>query len=131
MAANYSWLFVDGESQETFRIRSGDPVWQTGDDGSFEQARCNFDIVAEDGTGFKFSLRITGGVLESQGVDSTAGLMFGLGYDFAPQNKMSLFASATYSLAKYDDQMLLGDRDLELKVGGFAGEIGVKFFLGQ
>lgn len=75
MAANYSWLFVDGESQETFRIRSGDPVWQTGDDGSFEQARCNFDIVAEDGTGFKFSLRITGGVLESQGVDSTSGLM--------------------------------------------------------
>lgn len=75
MAAKYSWLFVDGESQEIFRIRTGDPVWQTSDDGSFEQARCNFDIIAEDGTGFKFSLRITGGVLESQGVEDPTGLL--------------------------------------------------------
>jgi len=75
VVAKYSWLFVDGESQETFRIQTGDPVWQTDDDGSFEQARCSFDIVTEDGTGFKFQLRITGGVLESQGVDNTTGLM--------------------------------------------------------
>ena len=75
MVAKYSWIFVDGESQETFRIKTGDPVWQTADDGSFEQARCSFDVVTEDGTGFKFQLRITGGVLESQGVDNTAGLI--------------------------------------------------------
>ena len=79
MAAKYSWLFVDGESQETFRIRTGDPVWQTSDDGSFEQARCTFDIVAADGTGFKFQLRVTGGVLESQGVDNADGLIKFLG----------------------------------------------------
>ena len=75
MTAKYSWLFVDGESQDTFRIRTGDPVWQTGDDGSFGEAHCSFDIVAEDGTGFKFSLRITGGVLESQGVENPTGLI--------------------------------------------------------
>ncbi len=75
MAAKYSWIFVDGESHETFRIRSGDPVWQTSDDGSFEQARCSFDILREDGTGFKFSLRITGGVLDSQGVEDPTGLI--------------------------------------------------------
>jgi len=75
VATKYSWIFVDGESQETFRIRSGDPVWQTADDGSFEQARCAFEIVTEDGTGFKFQLRITGGVLESQGVENTAALI--------------------------------------------------------
>jgi hypothetical protein len=79
MVAKYSWLFVDGESQQTFRIQTGDPVWQTADDGSFEQAHCNFDITTEDGTGFKFSLRITGGVLESQGVDNAAGLIRFLG----------------------------------------------------
>ena len=75
MVAKYSWIFVDGESQQTFRIRSGDPVWQADDDGSFEQARCVFDIITEDGTGFQFQLRITGGVLESQGVDNAEGLV--------------------------------------------------------
>ena len=75
MSAKYIWLFVDGESQETFRIRTGDPVWQTSDNGSFEQARCSFNIVAEDGTGFKFQLRVTGGVLESQGVNDADGLI--------------------------------------------------------
>ena len=79
MSAKYIWLFVDGESQETFRIRTGDPAWQTSDNGSFEQARCSFDIVAEDGTGFKFQLRVTGGVLESQGVNDADGLIKFLG----------------------------------------------------
>ena len=79
MSAKYIWLFVDGESQETFRIRTGDPAWQTSGNGSFEQARCSFDIVAEDGTGFKFQLRVTGGVLESQGVNDADGLIKFLG----------------------------------------------------
>ena len=79
MSAKYIWLFVDGESQETFRIRTGDPVWQTSDNGSFEQARCSFNIVAEDDTGFKFQLRVTGGVLESQGVNDADGLIKFLG----------------------------------------------------
>ena len=79
MSAKYIWLFVDGESQETFRIRTGDPAWQTSDNGSFEQARCSFAIVAEDGTGFKFQLRVTGGVLESQGVNDADGLIKFLG----------------------------------------------------
>ena len=79
MAAKYTWLFVDGESQETFRIRTGDPVWQTSDDGSFELARCTFDILAAVGTEFKFQLRVTGGVLESQGVENADGLIKFLG----------------------------------------------------
>ena len=79
MSAKYIWLFVDGESQETFRIRTGDPVWQTSDNGSFEQARCSCSIVAEDGTGFKFQLRVTGGVLESQGGNAAVGLIKFLG----------------------------------------------------
>ena len=72
--AKYSWIFVDAESQETFRIRSGDPVWETADDGKFEQAQCAFEIIAEDGTDFRFQLKITGGVLESQGVENPTGL---------------------------------------------------------
>jgi hypothetical protein len=75
VVAKYSWLFVDNESQETFRIRTGDPVWSTSDDGSFEQARCSFDIIGEDGTGFQLALRITGGVLDSQGVQNTEKLL--------------------------------------------------------
>ena len=67
--AKYSWIFVDAESQDTFRIRAGDPVWESGGDGKFEQVQCSFHVVGEDGTDFLFLLKITGGVLESQGVD--------------------------------------------------------------
>ncbi|MFQ5743407.1 MAG: hypothetical protein ACE5HV_07445 [Acidobacteriota bacterium] len=67
----YSWIFVDGQTQETFRIRSGDPVWETDEDGSFQQARCHFNVLSEDGTDFRFLLRISGGVLESQGIENT------------------------------------------------------------
>lgn len=63
--------------------------------------------------------------------DSTSGIMFGVGYDFSPQEKLSLFGAVTYSLAKYDDTKLLGGDNLELKVGGLAAEIGVKIFLGS
>ena len=68
--AKYAWLFVDGKTQETFRIRSGDPIWESGDDGIFSVAQCAFNIVGEDGTDFLFQLKITGGVLDSQGVGS-------------------------------------------------------------
>ena len=47
--AAYSWIFIDGESQQTFRIRSGDPVWETAEDGSIQQARCAFQVKSEDG----------------------------------------------------------------------------------
>lgn len=71
----YSWIFVDGASQQTFRIRCGDPAWETDEDGKLQQARCSFNIRTEDGTDFQFLLRISGGVLEGQGVDSTDQLL--------------------------------------------------------
>jgi hypothetical protein len=73
--AAYSWIFIDGESQQTFRIRSGDPVWETSEDGSIQQARCAFEVKSEDGSDFRFQLRVSGGVLESQGIDSSDGLI--------------------------------------------------------
>ncbi len=105
MAAKYSWLFVDGESQDTFRIRTGDPVWQTADDGSFEQARCSYDIGAEDGTGFKSSLRITGGVLESQGVENTEGLIRFIG------SKGADIIEGVINRGVRGDQQILWDSD--------------------
>ena len=73
--AAYSWIFIDGESQQTFRIRSGDPVWETSEDGAIQQARCAFEVHSEDGSDFRFQLRVSGGVLESQGIDSSDGLI--------------------------------------------------------
>lgn len=75
----YSWIFVDRETQQTFRIRTGDPMWETTEDGRLEQARCRFDIRADDGSDFRFVLRITGSVLEAQGVESADHLVRFLG----------------------------------------------------
>lgn len=73
--AAYSWIFIDAESQQTFRIRSGDPVWETSEDGDIQQARCAFEVKSEDGSDFRFQLRVSGGVLESQGIASSDGLI--------------------------------------------------------
>lgn len=73
--AIYSWIFIDAESQQAFRISSGDPVWETAEDGSIQQVRCAFEVFAEDGSDFRFQLRISGSVLESQGVESSEGLI--------------------------------------------------------
>lgn len=71
----YSWIFVDGDTQETFRIRSADPSWHADDDGNLEQAVCSFDIAAEDGSGYRFDLAISGGVLDAEGVDNSESLV--------------------------------------------------------
>ena len=73
--AAYSWIFIDAESQQTFRICSGDPVWETSEDGDIQQARCAFEVKSEDGSDFRFQLRVSGGVLESQGIASSDGLI--------------------------------------------------------
>ena len=61
---------------------------------------------------------------------STSGVVFGLGYDIAPMEKMTMFGAMTYSLVQFDDLKVARDDNLEVKVGGLAVEFGVKLFLG-
>ena len=101
----YSWIFIDAATQETFRIRSGDPAWETSDDGSFQQANCRFDISAEDGTDFRFVLRISGGVLEAQGIDSADGLIRFIG------SKGADIVEGVISRGVRGDQQILWESD--------------------
>lgn len=68
------WIFIDGASQEIFRIRYDDPAWEVDDDGRMETARCAFEIVADDGTAFEFNLQIAPNVLENQSVEDLEAL---------------------------------------------------------
>jgi len=66
----YSWIFVDKDTQDTFRIHIESPSWHANPDGKVEQATCSFDVAANDGHDYQFELRISGGVLESEGVET-------------------------------------------------------------
>ena len=68
------WLFVDGTTQQIFRIRSGEPSWQADDEQDFAMAECAFHIVADDGNAFDFVLRISGNVLADQSVENPGAL---------------------------------------------------------
>ena len=68
------WIFIDGDSQEIFRIRQDDPDWESSEEGRLEIARCTFNIVADDGTSFDFMLQISGTVLKDHSVDDPEAL---------------------------------------------------------
>lgn len=63
------WIFVDGSTQQTFRIRLDPPSW----DPPFESADqddavCQFHITTDDGSAFNFQLQIDGDVLDENEV---------------------------------------------------------------
>lgn len=62
----YSWIFVDGATQQTFRIRSQDPAWETSEEGVWREAKVRFRVTADDGSHFDYLLQISRDVLASQ-----------------------------------------------------------------
>ena len=70
------WIFVDGETQQTFRIRLDLPDWAPPDeDGDQEEALCAFHVTADDGNAFALQLQISGDVLNENQVRDAAALL--------------------------------------------------------
>ncbi len=74
--ARFPWIFVDGATQETFRIRLDVPSWDPPDEGDEgDDAYCSFHIQADDGKAFAFQLSISGDVLDENQVRDAAALV--------------------------------------------------------
>lgn len=74
--ARLPWIFVDGATQQTFRIRLDLPPWQPVDvGGAKDEATCRFRIVPDDGNAFSFQLQIATDVLEDAGVKDVVTLL--------------------------------------------------------
>lgn len=75
----FSWIFVDGASQETFRIRLDDPMWQASEGGDWENAKVVFHVTTEDGTTFDFLVEVSRDVLEAAEVQDVDAFLEFLG----------------------------------------------------
>ena len=75
--ARLPWIFVDGSTQETFRIRLDVPSWEpkVEEDIPTDAAFCSFHITADDGDAFAFRLQISGDVLGENKIQEYAALM--------------------------------------------------------
>lgn len=70
------WIFVDGSTQQSFRIRLDDPRWTPMAEGEEpDDALCEFHITGDDGTRFRFQLQIVGDVLDDNDVDDPEALL--------------------------------------------------------
>lgn len=68
-AARLPWIFVDGATQETFRIRLDVRTWEPVEEPADpDEAFCSFHITADDGQAFAFGLQISGDVLDENKV---------------------------------------------------------------
>lgn len=79
------WIFVDGSTQQTFRIRLDSPSWDPpGEPEVQDDAVCQFHITTDDGSAFRFQLRIAGDVLDENSVrdqDALIALVQGKGVE--------------------------------------------------
>lgn len=74
--ARLPWIFVDGATQQTFRIRLDLPSLRpAGETVIGDEATCRFRIVSDDGNAFSFQLQIAGEVLADAGVSNVATLL--------------------------------------------------------
>lgn len=74
--ARLPWIFVDGATQQTFRIRLDLPSLSTADENvESDEATCRFRIVSDDGNTFSFQLQIADDVLKDAGVIDVATLL--------------------------------------------------------
>jgi len=74
--ARLPWIFVDGATQETFRIRLDVPNWEPPDEGNdTDDAYASFHIQADDGHAFAFQLSISDDVLTENQVRDAAALL--------------------------------------------------------
>ena len=75
-SARLPWIFVDGSTQESFRIRLDVPNWDpVQEDTEPDEAYCSFYITADDGNAFAFQLQISGDVLGENRVREFAALL--------------------------------------------------------
>lgn len=70
------WIFVDGTTQQTFRIRLDLPSWDPPDEGDDQdEALCAYHVTADDGDVFALQLQISGGVLDDNEVRDLGALL--------------------------------------------------------
>jgi hypothetical protein len=75
-APRLPWIFVDGSTQETFRIRLDIPSWDPPGDGDDQDgARCAYEVTADDGDVFALQLQISGEVLGDNEIRDLAALL--------------------------------------------------------
>lgn len=74
--ARLPWIFVDGATQQTFRIRIDSPAWEPAPpEDDLDEALCGFHITADDGHAFAFQLQISGDVLDENEVRDLGALL--------------------------------------------------------
>lgn len=74
-SARLPWIFVDGSTQQSFRIRYEVPSWAPPSDGSEEEeVFCRFHITTDDGAAFSFQLQIDDEILADHEVDDGSSL---------------------------------------------------------
>lgn len=73
--ARLPWIFVDGSTQQSFRIRLDPPDWTPPEEEESSPAVCEFHITGDDGKAFSFQLRIDGDVLDDNDVADDDTLM--------------------------------------------------------
>ncbi len=70
------WIFVDGSTQQSFRIRIGGPEWAPTLEGEDpDDAVCDFHITGDDGKVFSFRLQIASDVLDENDVADSETLL--------------------------------------------------------
>ena len=73
--ARLPWIFIDGGTQEIFRIRHDAPALETDEAGGSDRAHCAFHIIGDDGGAFDFHLEISSAVLENYSVEDLQALL--------------------------------------------------------
>lgn len=69
------WIFVDGATQQTFRIRLELPAWDHDAESEPDDAVCSYHVTGDDGDMFNLHLEISGDVLDDNEVRDLAALM--------------------------------------------------------
>lgn len=69
------WIFVDGATQQTFRIRLELPSWEHEDEKDPDDAVCSYLVTGDDGDMFNLHLEISGDVLDDNEVHDLAALL--------------------------------------------------------
>lgn len=75
-APRLPWIFVDGATQQTFRIRLDLPSWKPPDEGAdHDEALCAYHVTADDGDVFALQLQISGKVLSDNEIRDLTALL--------------------------------------------------------
>ena len=68
-APRLPWIFIDGATQQTFRIRLDLPDWDPPTEGDkHDEALCAFHVIGDDGAAFALRLQISRDVLSDNAI---------------------------------------------------------------